>query len=348
MIQYFIFLFAIFGFIGFRDLCEAKAILKVTPTTIANEQNNEKNVLINLRKLKALSQRYNPEVRRLLSHLVQSLTKNGRGLALAVVGVQHLASEGIRRIQALKFPNSGRDIENVFSISTEDANSALTQGLAIFGSNGDELKKDGWKPVHESDMFSLFKRRIPGRKGKGPVEYLTFGFLGQVSPRTFLRAQVEKVHREKWDQTVASMESVQNGPNDIIEGSDGSYDIQYYRAKWPWPLKDRDYTLSRRCLRSKDKRAMVFVSKSISFPDKPPVEKVIRVDKYRCFSVFLSAPKTGKPDLDAAGVSYVSVFCDDTKVALPSAVVDLVAKHAEKVVPNSMNKLFAYCLKVQK
>ena len=33
----------------------------------------------------------------------------------------------------------------------------------------------------------------------------------------------------------------------LEEGDDISEDLLYYRTRWPWPLKDRDYTLARRC-----------------------------------------------------------------------------------------------------
>lgn len=333
---------------------EARAIRKtnivIEPKSFLKQKKDDTNGRYRpLRKMREFSRRYNPEVRRLVANLLHTLTKNGRGFALAVHSVQHVASSRLRRMKELKDQCLTRDAGNEFCISSEETKSALTQGLAILSSNGDVLKKDGWKAVHESDIFSLFKRKLPGRKGKGPVEYLMFGFLDQISPRTLMRTQVDREHRERWDRTLSSMETLQRGSSELCQGAEDSQDVQYYRCRWPWPLKDRDYTLSRRCLKSPDKRALVFVSKSISFPARPSVDKVIRVDKYRCFSVFLSSPSTpGKPDLDTLGVSYASVFCDDTKVALPGAVVDLISKHAEKIVPNSMNKLFSYCTNLQK
>ena len=42
-----------------------------------------------------------------------------------------------------------------------------------------------------------------------------------------------------------------------------AHDILYYRTKWPWPLKDRDYTLARRCKVFPAQDAVVYISKSI-------------------------------------------------------------------------------------
>lgn len=43
------------------------------------------------------------------------------------------------------------------------------------------------------------------------------------------------------------MKDMSDGSTEAMEtGGDNSEDILYYRTKWPWPLKDRDYTLARR------------------------------------------------------------------------------------------------------
>jgi hypothetical protein len=131
------------------------------------------------------------------------------------------------------------------------------------------------------------------------------------------------------------------GSSELSLGNEGSFDLLYYHTRWPWPLKDRDYTLSRRCLQAKDKSTLTFISRSIAFPFAT-VNNVIRVDKYRCFTVLFSSSICGECNVDKTGCSYVSVFCDDTKLALPSAVIDLVGKQAEKLVPISMKKLFLY------
>lgn len=78
---------------------------------------------------------------------------------------------------------------------------ALEKALEISSKNHEEIKKSGWKVVHQSDIFSLFKRRLkrPGG-GDGPVEYLMTGTLPDVSPRTFLHSQIDKECRKQWDK----------------------------------------------------------------------------------------------------------------------------------------------------
>ena len=122
---------------------------------------------------------------------------------------------------------------------------ALEKALEISSQSHEEIKKSGWKVVHQSDIFSLYKRRLkrPGG-GDGPVEYLMTGALPDVSPRTFLHSQIDKQCRKQWDKT---MKDMSDGSTSSMEtGGSESEDILYYRTKWPWPLKDRDYTLARR------------------------------------------------------------------------------------------------------
>jgi hypothetical protein len=122
---------------------------------------------------------------------------------------------------------------------------ALEKALKISSQSHEEIKKSGWKVVHQSDIFSLYKRRLkrPGG-GDGPVEYLMTGTLPDVSPRTFLHSQIDKQCRRQWDKT---MKDMSEGSTAAMEtGGNESEDILYYRTKWPWPLKDRDYTLARR------------------------------------------------------------------------------------------------------
>ena len=92
-----------------------------------------------------------------------------------------------------------------------------------------------------------------------------FGTIPEISPRTFLRAQVLKLHREKWDRTMGAMETIDHAAGATIDkGEELSQDLIYYRTLWPWPLKDRDYTLARRCKIFPSERAAVFVA--VEFP----------------------------------------------------------------------------------
>jgi hypothetical protein len=43
--------------------------------------------------------------------------------------------------------------------------------------------------------------------------------------------------------------------------------------------------------------------------------------------------------VDLPGVSFITLFCDDQKVPLPSTIVDILSKQGEKVVPDSINRL---------
>ena len=104
----------------------------------------------------------------------------------------------------------------------------------------------------------------------------------------------------------------------------------------------------------------------------PKKDGVIRVDNYWCHSTFLhhlddmTATASGdlrggsssinddeiskkckdkksnvkeKPEIDRPGTRYVTIFCDDQKMPLPRTVVDMISRHAEKMVPGSIGRL---------
>ena len=146
---------------------------------------------------------------------------------------------------------------------------------------------------------------------------------------------------------MAAMETIKISTTPIETGAENSQDILYYSTRWPLPLKDRDYTLARRCKLVPDKRAIVFVSKSVNHP-RALVDGALRVDKYWCHSTFFSSSNDSREGriggarmFDSPGLSYITIFCD-TNVALPASVIDLLSRHAEKTVPSSMSVLFAF------
>jgi hypothetical protein len=175
-----------------------------------------------------------------------------------------------------------------YLISSNELSDALQKALVIASQSQAEIVKAGWKLVHKGDIFYLYKRRVKrlNGDGPGPVEYLMTGNLPDISPRTFLHAQLNKNCRKQWDKT---MKDMSDGSTIVMEeGGDDSEDILYYRTKWPWPLKDRDYTLARRTKYFADRKAIMLISKSTECADYPREDGVIRVDNYWCHSAILS------------------------------------------------------------
>ena len=137
-------------------------------------------------------------------------------------------------------------------IGAEEMKTALANALTLMNLSKQEILDKGWNEVFHSDTFSLFKRRILRADGSknGPVEYLMTGQFDDISPKTFLTAQLDREKRILWDKTMKDMSqgSIFLGKEDIGTMLEVAKDLIYYRTKWPWPLKDRDYALARRCL----------------------------------------------------------------------------------------------------
>ena len=235
------------------------------------------------------------------------------------------------------------DFESGQLISRDELTETLEAAKRMTGLSPEDIAREGWHVIHSSPLISLLKRRLKVRdRSPGPVEYLMLGRVADVSPRTFLLAQISKRSRARWDRTMKTMETpgdVEGSAETLMEGSWRSLDRLYYRTRWPWPLKDRDYTLVRRCRVFAKDHAIVLVSRSSELSGFPAVEGVIRVDNYRCHSTIISDPREGPASVDTPGLRYVTIFCDDQRVPLPASIVDLISAQGEKVVPGAIQRL---------
>lgn len=214
------------------------------------------------------------------------------------------------------------EVDNTEKVSSREMLAAFRNAIKYKNVSSFEITEKGWKTVYESSEFSLFKRRIKrSNHTDGPVQYLMTGELPDISPFSFLVAQIHRSWRALWDTTMKDMstgrifisrncsvecrseassveseathpssKSINVGCNIPFERAS---DLLYYRTKWPWPLKDRDYTLARHCQILPDENAFVFVSRSAEAKHKhPTVDGAVRVDRYWCHSVVFSTHAT--------------------------------------------------------
>jgi hypothetical protein len=235
-------------------------------------------------------------------HSINNLTLNSSAQVVQIVCedtmpvvVAAVDEEKEQKQREQKQKQRGPDDDGDRLVPYSDIEQAFEESLAIIQQNNDDIIKAGWKFVHENELYTLFKRRTVD---KGPVEYMMKGVVGNVSPRLFLHAQTNKGIRQGWDKTMSEMETDGDVPecldNYVLEGDDDGEDTLYYRTKWPWPLKDRDYTLARRVSfldKHGGREAIVFVSKATGTMEKPKKTGVIRVDNYWCRSAYFPGGK---------------------------------------------------------
>lgn len=148
------------------------------------------------------------------------------------------------------------------------------QAAHIVNCSIQEMTKDGWTLVESNRFVSLFKRKkcltsdinanITSNSVSSIAEYVMTGTVSDVSVSSFILAQIDEDYRRKWDSYLKEMRSFGNSLsgfyNDYCSKSNRTdagesrakdiecncSDILYYRLKWPWPMKDRDYVLSRK------------------------------------------------------------------------------------------------------
>lgn len=143
-------------------------------------------------------------------------------------------------------PPKGDESED--TILTHELSTALINAKRIASSSATELRAQGWALVQNHSHFSLYKRPVKSSV-HGVVEYMMTGQCEDVSARTFFLSQVKPSLRQQWDRSLKEMHSAVN--IDCTVDHRGVHltsdkDTAYYRAKWPWPLRDRDYALARR------------------------------------------------------------------------------------------------------
>jgi len=237
---------------------------------------------------------------------------------------------------------SAAQLEATRIIPMSELNSTLAQALELASFSNEQILEAGWKLVHRNEIFALYKRRIAKADGgKGPVEYLMTGKVPDVSPRTFLHSQINKDCRIKWDKTLKEMEGMLEG-GDLVEGTDTSEDTLYYRTKWPWPLKDRDYTLARRCKAYHDQNALVFVSKSTDLCSRfPKLDGVIRVDNYWCHSALFADKNRNNGSCSGVGTSEEerhAAVVEEEQLDIPSISSFAVAPRVAVVAAHSSSR----------
>lgn len=85
----------------------------------------------------------------------------------------------------------------------------------------------------------------------------------------------------------------------------------------------------------------------------PAIDGVIRVDSYWCHSTIIADNSSNnesegvKGDVDSPGLRFVTLFCDDQRVPLPAALVDIISAQGEKVVPGAIERLHEVAYQIQ-
>ena len=237
----------------------------------------------------------------------------------------------------LKFGNKYDDTshDSLLKIHSNELKQVLSKCLNMINMSKTQIILSGWKLVHHNhnENFMLYKKKI--KENGYRVVYLMIGEFKDISGRNFLKCQFDHTLRKQWDITCREMNTQGFEKTKLLlKGDKDSADLLYYRTKWPFPLKDRDYVLARRTRNYPDKKAMVLISKSTDSKLFPKKSNVMRIDKYWCQTAVI-----GKDHIDKCGCKFITFFCDDVQIPLPTKLIDLLCKAGERVVPDSMSSL---------
>jgi len=263
--------------------------------------------------------------------------------------------------------------DNDSKMSSEDIDQkdlAYLESLSLKTHN--QLETDGWTaivPVSSSTTYSVYTRA--DKLNKTLAQFLVIATMKEVSPRIALLTNVNSEYRRKFDlgikdiytlpiKSPLSASSSSSVPADISKRVTqdhqlsnscrvGFNEILYYRSKCPWPMKDREYVMSRRCRVLENRGAALIVSKAETDNRVGPVPVgVQRMENYRSISAFLSNNRSTEGNsLDRLGTVYVTISTDE-QVATSASALRLINAVAGRMIADYMTKMSTVSMSLQK
>jgi len=178
-----------------------------------------------------------------------------------------------------------------------------------------------WEFVYEGIKV---QRRKLDEKGE-LYEYKCTGSYSDISPATFVEAQIDVDYRLKWDDNVISLEVLED---DAISDSQ----VVKWVAKFPYPMYPRVYIYVRRKVSDPSKKHMVIVAKSLDDEKYPSSGKHVRVSKYKSKMIV----KAHKGWYDK-GLDYALIYYNDPKSSFPTIAYNWIVRRGG---PYFMEKIY--------
>ncbi|XP_020847591.1 phosphatidylcholine transfer protein isoform X2 [Phascolarctos cinereus] len=179
----------------------------------------------------------------------------------------------------------------------------------------------GWESLVESEGFNLYRQ--PDEQ-TGLYEYKAFGDFKDCPPTLCADVYMDLEYRKQWDSYV----------KELYETNINGKMVVYWEVKYPFPMYNRDYVYirDRRDLDLNGRTVHVMLAKSISVPEIPEKDGIIRVSDYRQSLMIESDGKNG---------CKVSMFYHDNPGGMiPSWLINWAAKNG---VPNFLSDILKAC-----
>jgi len=166
-----------------------------------------------------------------------------------------------------------------------------------------EQQSEKWEFLYENSHIKAYRRRIDeGRL----YEYRCEGSYEDISPDSFMEAQVDVNYRQLWDENVIKLEVLK-------EDEETGSQLVRWVAKFPYPMYPRLYIFVSRRICDYDKQQVTIVNKALGSEEYASSEKNVRVVRYKSTMV-VRAHST----LSEKGLDYTLTYYEDSLSSIPS------------------------------
>lgn len=160
-----------------------------------------------------------------------------------------------------------------------------------------------WKLVHHVNDTSLYIRPY---KDTQLSQYRVVSRFSDITALDFVEVQANPSLRQQWDSYSGKMKVVDK---DDVSNSE----VLYWEVKFPFPLSNRDYVFTRRCVILP--HSIITLSRATQHPSVPPSQGCVRVDTFNSVMVV-----TADTSVDKDGFCFELIYVDDPKCNLPSSL----------------------------
>ncbi|CAG0912355.1 unnamed protein product [Notodromas monacha] len=171
-----------------------------------------------------------------------------------------------------------------------------------------DVKPGSWASVAESPETVIWKRPVEGRNGQ--FEYRLYGKLADICAGAWFHVNADDQSRQRWDDTCVELKEVDHD-------SATNTRVLYWRSKYPYPMKDREYVFKKNyVLEEKQRLAVIYSHDTIHAKAPKTNDKYFRVLDYK--SVMIVSADSA---FDKEGMEFAMYYYDDQGTDIPQFLV---------------------------
>eukprot|EP01100_Stratorugosa_tubuloviscum_P002155 TRINITY_DN1490_c2_g1_i1.p1 TRINITY_DN1490_c2_g1~~TRINITY_DN1490_c2_g1_i1.p1 ORF type:complete len:217 (+),score=76.04 TRINITY_DN1490_c2_g1_i1:83-733(+) len=135
------------------------------------------------------------------------------------------------------------------------------------------INESQWEKIYDKTGHRIFKQDIPG---KNYNRYCTIGSF-PIRLQTLYRVFTDCSLRKQWDEYTIDTRIVRQSQE---------HELIYWTYKFPFPMSNRDYVLTRRTKINENETEISIIMKAVTIADLPEKKDFVRVVEYEQYLNF--------------------------------------------------------------